>query len=75
MYGFVIVIKLNGIRFADDGKFIVFILAVSGVAGFACTLIDIPWLQVYLLIAHMFCSTAMNVTNAITVDIYPTASR
>lgn len=53
----------------------VFILAVSGVAGIACTQIDIPLLQVYSFIAHLFCSTAINVTNAVTVDIYPTASR
>lgn len=66
--------KLIYLFFGLDGKS-VFILAVSGVAGIACTLIDIPLLQVYSLIAHLFCSTAINVANAVTVDIYPTTSR
>lgn len=43
-----------------------FILAVSDLPGIACTLINILSLQVYSFIAQLFCSTAINVTNAVT---------
>lgn len=54
---------------------IVFILVVSGAGGILCMLSNIPLVQIYSFIGLMCCGMAVNVVNAATVELYPTASR
>lgn len=48
---------------------------MSGAGGIICMLTSIPIVQISSFIALMCCAMAVNIINAATVDIYPTALR
>ncbi|XP_031629336.1 synaptic vesicle 2-related protein-like isoform X4 [Contarinia nasturtii] len=66
-----------GIVINKVGKFpiLLFITFVSGMGGIFCMLTNIHVVQVYSFIALMCAGIAVNVVNASTVEIYPTALR
>lgn len=55
--------------------FTVFIFGVSGFGGILCMFIDVPMIQIYLFIILMGSGLSVNVINAATVELYPTAVR
>lgn len=54
---------------------LVFVNIVSGLGGVVAMLTDIPIVQVYGYTALVSCALALNVVNAVAIELFPTSMR